>query len=311
MKNHYSILKDLNYPFYTEVKAMGGFQYCKWAPLVSFENFAVKYQKEGNTLTPYDHEALKLVTQFKSRCIEQALIDYFHPKFNSNKPVLFASYWSYGLEDDSQNVKVVNVMGDITYFSSVAKASQFTGVSQNHIRKTCNSTIPNFVFSPIMCEDIHYVVKNRPTIEPKVNVQRRQLKGFDFSVLPDGVVSVINVQKKWLGMEYTYPNVSLIKESLGLLCEEKLIKLINIDQQIFSSVLNEKVYLVANKNTTNFKHLEVYDKKIKVTYLFTGEVQTFASRRLLCKTLKVAPKTLKKYLDSGLSFNNILFQYVD
>lgn len=80
MKNHYSKLKDLNYPFYTEVKAMGGFQYCKWVPLVSFENFAVKYQKEGNTLTPYDHETLKLVTQFKSRCIEQALIDYFNPK---------------------------------------------------------------------------------------------------------------------------------------------------------------------------------------------------------------------------------------
>ena len=100
--------------------------------------------------------------------MEQALIHYYKPKYNSSLPVLFNKFWYYALAEDEDNVLVINGKGDAKNFSSLVKASLFTGISDNHIRNVCNCTSLIYVYSPVMEEDVHFVVKFDSTKNPTI-----------------------------------------------------------------------------------------------------------------------------------------------
>lgn len=76
-------------------------------------------KKEGNVLSGYDQEVLKLVTQFKARCVEQALILSLISNPNitrTNQYNSLASGINYAVKDDPDNVTVTNVKGDTYTF---------------------------------------------------------------------------------------------------------------------------------------------------------------------------------------------------
>lgn len=312
MKNHYSKSKDLNRAFYNYIKTVGGFQHCQWVPILPFKNLAIKYQGEGNVLSEYDLDAMKFVTQFQARIVEQTLIHHFQPKFNSDNPVLFNNFWYYATVNDKDNVKVINVNGDVKYFSSLLKASLYTGVSDNHIRNVCNCTVPIYVYSSVMEEYLHFVVNFRPMVEPKVKVRYGNLKGFDTSILPERMVSVLTSQKKWLGMEYTYTHPQQAKNKLDIVYDKDLVyKVVNSEERVFSSVLNDYVYLVTKNKSLGYKHLETQAKTIKVTDTRTNEVQIFQRQTDVHKALGMSNKTVMKYLANGRLYNSYLFEYGD
>lgn len=171
MKNHYSKHKDFDYAFYKHIKSLGGFHNCKFAPLLPFDSLSVKFASLNKTsLTNYQLEVLKFITQFKARAVEQALIIHFKPSYNSEK-VVFNQFWFDPTIETIDNVTVSNIKGDKHYFSSITKASMYTGISQNHIRNVCNCERPIFAYSTLMEEHVQFYVKNRPMTLPKLKSQ--------------------------------------------------------------------------------------------------------------------------------------------
>ena len=86
---------------------------------------------------------------------------------------------------------------------------------------------------------------------------------------------------------------------------------VNSEERVFSSVLNDYVYLVTKNKSLGYKHLETQAKTIKVTDTRTNEVQIFQRQTDVHKALGMSNKTVMKYLANGRLYNSYLFEYGD
>lgn len=330
-----------NSKLYTYVKNNGGWGKMEGQPILITPNHLLEFLKKNPSykLSLNGIYMLRSLTQFEIRVIEQALISHFSPILNSSHSIIYSFInWTSNYTPTLQNnvrIKVfsasngpinnstiIDKVGIITEFDSIANAAIGLGVSKTTIGRYINTISP--LASPLLELDVFIVDVSRPLTNNAVIFEDTTLLSpitdFDLYSLPMGKLIALNSNKDPVNYYGIYNSPANAALALDNKTEYKYIsRYINLERPVEVTTNKDLVYFVMNplyKNSPSLRRTPIVSRNTKAIVLvdtINNTATHYESVKLLLQDLGIkstgATSFVKRYMNPIKLYKN-QYQFV-
>ena len=243
--------------FFDNVKKVGGFSQIQYNILYVTPNFKQEYlaipniQKDGITLS-----ILTNFSKHQPRILEQALLSYFNPSWNSTREVILDYMnWTSTIKTDthgvfSYNIFVTSEDGNTLNFQSIKSASKILGIDEQEIKRLLNTVPPVQKYIPSLDSKITIYSPDAPEklYNPEYGFYP-EITDYDLSIIPLGKIRVVDSEN----MNQTFGDFSNSKKAMEAIncSHNKPRRYINKQYKfITKGLISNSFYLLRNPNTS-------------------------------------------------------------